>query len=502
MPANSPHMLNTPSLPLSAILVEGRIREDLGDIVGLAESILEVGGLIQPLVVERITHPNYEFALRCGGRRYAALTLLNSHKVPNPFPERFLSAPVHIFDEMPAHRRLLVELEENLRRKGMTWKENVIGIVKYHKAQRQAAALDGEKWSQARTGELLNVDQAAVSVAFTLYDELMTGNEKVLAAESANEAIKIITEERLDRAQAEQMRRIQLKRAEQVAQAGTAGQTSFLTSAVFAPSTLLPGTAHGNQLARLESQPVKEQFTKEQVASFFYHGDALTVLPLLAASGVINHIICDPPYGIDMSNLAGDAAERVKETHDVKQNLTLLPAFLRVAFDSIADDGFLAMWYDLDHHEKIRAWAEDIGWRVQRWPLVWCKTTPCSNGAAQYNITKSTEVCYFFRKSEQSIIKDKRGNNYIVGPNPRNATHPFVKPAYVWDAILDIVASPGQTVVDPFAGEGSSLAPIFKHGCRPIGIELDEKHIASGLTFVQEQLNYRSILDDVMEPPL
>ena len=209
------------TLLLTNIIVEERLREDLGDVEELAKSIDE-NGLLQPIVVEAIVSPDKTvYELRAGGRRYAAFTLLAANKVEGQKDASlYREISVSLLNEMPAHKRIVIEIEENIRRKDMTWQEKVEGIVKYHRASMTAALLDGEKWSQSRTGELLNLDQASVSVAFTVFKEIKAGNKAVIDAESLTDALKVITANSLDQAQAERLRRIQLKRAEQTAQAG------------------------------------------------------------------------------------------------------------------------------------------------------------------------------------------------------------------------------------------------------------------------------------------
>lgn len=483
----------TPTFPLADIIVEGRLREDMGDVTALAESIRD-NGLLHPLVVERVSDEPLQMALRAGGRRYAALTLLKFNKVENPNPAFYNEVPVTVFNEMPEHQRVVVELEENLARKDMNWKELVEGIVKYHKAAKRAALLDGDTWGQSKTGDMLNMKQAKISVAFKLYEQIKAGNKQVLEAQSVHEAMQVLFKQELDRAEAEQMRRIKLKREEQAAAASASvGQLPKLPSGILVAATAgLPSAG---------APVVTSTITREDIAGFYHLGDALKVLPVLAKNTTINHIVCDPPYGIDMENLTSDNIERVQDTHQVEDNLKLLPEFLRISFDCVQEDGFLCMWYDLDHHEKIAQWARSIGWRVQRWPLVWAKTSSCSNSQAQYNLTKVTEVCYYMRRSEKSILRRKGMPNYHVSPNPRNATHPFTKPDDLWGRILDDVSGEGQTIVDPFAGEGSSLAAAFKRKRVPVGIECDEKHIASGLNYIHEHLTAKSILDDIILPP-
>lgn len=483
-------------------MVEGRLREDLGEIVEFTESIRD-NGLLQPIVVEQIPDGTKEcgsrFELRAGGRRYTAFTLLNSHKVPCTNPDFYYNIPVMLFNEMPAHQRIIIELEENFRRKSMTWQEEVKGIVRYHNAKKQAAALSDGDWSQKMTGRLLNMDQAAVSIAFTVYAEIKKGNKAVIEANNLTDAIKVLAAANLDEFQAERLRRLQLKRSEQAAGTSVAGNVN--------PQPLPPLQSSILISARSEAPAASVEplhVTLEQVSSFYHHGNALTLLPVFAKSITINHIVCDPPYAIDMENLSRSDSDRfasisrVAETHKIEANLQLIPEFLKVAFDCIAEDGFLCMWYDLDHHEKIARWAESVGWRTQRWPFHWCKTSPCLNQAAQVNATKAVEHCYMFRRSENSIIKKKQPTNWLLASGDTSSSHPFTKPKEVWQWLIETVSTEGQTIVDPFAGEGSALAAIFQANRNPIGIELDERHIASGLSFIQSRLNKKSILDDLL----
>ncbi len=493
---------NPKLLLLTDIDTRGRIREDLGEIEEFAERLRD-DGLLQPIVVEELplihdAVPSPAYKLIAGGRRYTAFTLLAANKVPN-LGQDFTRIPAILKAETPAFMLVKLEIEENIRRKGMTWQETIVGIVKYHKACKRAAMLEkGEKWSQEMTGELLNMSQANVSVAFTVFEAMQSGNTKVLEAETLQDAIKAIADAELDALQAEQMRRIAARRA-----AFTLPATAGLTDQIAALPVLASAVLVSARASAPDTLADKVQFSKDQIATFYHHGDGRELLPKLASRMVINHIVFDPPYGIDMANFVGDNIERIEETHQVAPNLTLIEDFLRIGFDHIASDGFMCMWYDLDHHEKIATWAEKIGWRVQRWPLIWCKTSPCRNSQAQYNITKSTEVCYMFRRSEQSVLKQKLPNNYILEPSASTASHPFVKPKAVWDRLIGAVSLEGQTIIDLCAGEGSCLAAAFQSKRIPVGVEIDEKHIASGINYIQEQLNKKDILDDIMSiPPL
>ena len=243
--------------------------------------------------------------------------------------------------------------------------------------------------------------------------------------------------------------------------------------------------------AKKETQKLTVKFPPSYLRSLFRLGDCIDQMAQMKREGIhIDHIITDPPYGIDMANLDTIAnIDTVAATHHVQQNVDQFLPFLRASFELLHDHGFLAMWYDLDHHEKLVELGKSVGFKVQRWPLVWCKTTPCSNSAAQYNFTKSTEVCLVLRKSAAGILAQKQPNNFILEPNNKDARHPFAKPFKVWERLVLALSLEGQTILDPFAGSGSSTYAALACNRLALGIEVDEKHIFEAVELLNEKLN-------------
>lgn len=89
-------------LPISAIIVGTRLREDYGDIEALAKS-MEEHGLMHPIIVDEYSN------LIAGGRRLKAAQLLD-------WPE----IEVRYVNELSENEKRALELEENIRRKDLT----------------------------------------------------------------------------------------------------------------------------------------------------------------------------------------------------------------------------------------------------------------------------------------------------------------------------------------------------------------------------------------------
>lgn len=126
--------MTTDWLRVDDINVGARLRQDLGDIAGLAKSIDEYG-LLHPLVIDADNN------LIAGGRRLEAMKSLGWTKVE-----------VRQFEEMTPDERRVLELEENLRRKDLTPAE---------RSQKMAEQADVAERVDRRTGEIFSPEQTS-----------------------------------------------------------------------------------------------------------------------------------------------------------------------------------------------------------------------------------------------------------------------------------------------------------------------------------------------------
>lgn len=66
--------------------------------------------------------------------------------------------------------------------------------------------------------------------------------------------------------------------------------------------------------------------------------------------------------------------------------------------------------------------------------------------------------------------------NVLRFPSVRDGDHPTEKPDALLQTLLSVVTPPGGTVLDPFAGSGSTLQAARSLGFRAIGVEADERY--------------------------
>jgi site-specific DNA-methyltransferase (adenine-specific) len=91
-----------------------------------------------------------------------------------------------------------------------------------------------------------------------------------------------------------------------------------------------------------------------------------------------------------------------------------------------------------------------------------------------------------FRNQHEFIVHMSAGNptpplrrdvpNVLRFPSVRGGDHPTEKPDALLQTLLSVVAPVGGTVLDPFAGSGSTLTASKATGRRAIGVEADERY--------------------------
>jgi ParB/RepB/Spo0J family partition protein len=459
-------------VPANSILDSDRTRQDYGDLESLAESI-DTNGLIHPIVIDSTNR------LIAGGRRLRAMRDIL----------KLDSIPVVIFEVLDDAQLAILEVEENIRRKNPTWIERILGVAKVHEASKRAAILDPKgtrRWTIVESGEMLGISFSNVQNNLVLARLIRARDKEILEAGGVREALQILMmrkEREVQKALAASMiekgNSLQITASkhakEQIAESTDDGFFSKVPQAsvgVVAPQIdedEMPGVAGPN---------VPEVEIK--LSSLLHQGDGVELMYSSASEGLrVDHIICDPPYAIDMLNLEDiDDIESVKEEHDVEDNLAIYERMFPAAYNILKDSGFFIFWYDLDHHEKLQHLARKAKFKVQRWPLIWAKSSPCKNKAPNYNWTKNFEVAMVCRKGTAALLLPQTSSVWTgTGEDLKvQLGHPFVKPIKLWQWIYAATVQRSQVVLDPFAGVGSSTLATIDYGCTPLAFEINSAH--------------------------
>jgi site-specific DNA-methyltransferase (adenine-specific) len=220
----------------------------------------------------------------------------------------------------------------------------------------------------------------------------------------------------------------------------------------------------------------------EDERTTLYHGDALDVLPQIEARSV-DVVLTDPPYS------SGGRRESARSLRKSMNRATSDEDW--IAGDAMSTTGFVwtmrALAARMRPTLKIGAHVlAFIDWRMhghlalafesadlrQHATLVWNKT---HFGMGSPFRNQHEWIVHF---SWGTPAKPQRRDvaNVLSYPPVRRGHHPTEKPGPLLETLLSVVAPPGATVFDPFAGSGSTLLAARALGRRSIGVEIDERY--------------------------
>lgn len=499
-------------LPIDKIIIQDRQRRiDPDHVDSLSLSMKELG-LVQPIVI------NQDLRLIAGGHRIAAARKLGWSEIDIVFRETLTE------DELQE-----LELTENVKRKDISWQDHVCAIAKIHELKRRRAALDSKTWFQTETGALFRISQTYVSHAVVLARAIQANDEEIINSGGPDSAWSVIMRREEELAMQELSSRNskvtmdtlhfeiesflpksvdQVKHIDSDSEVATIydghlrqileekGQKGYFIEVNEYPHLVNRVKEHFLAFGRKEEE--FESFWKEKLdwantsiqidlSSHFIKGNSIAFMSEILNKERFDHIITDIPYGIDIEmadqHVGIADIETIKAEHTIEGNKQLFKDFFPSAFKCLKPNAFLITWCDQMLWQEMYDIAIDSGFKVQRWPFIWCKDSICLNQMAQFNFTKSTEIVMVCRKGVITL-SEKQGNNYIVAPRDElceKINHPFAKPFACWKRLMEAVSIQNQSILDPFAGRGSSLISGLKIGRNMYGIEINENHYNAGL---------------------
>lgn len=190
-----------------------------------------------------------------------------------------------------------------------------------------------------------------------------------------------------------------------------------------------------------------------------YHGDCLSVLPTLPA-GSAHFGLTDPPY------IVRYRSRDSRTIHNDDNDKWLLPAFGEL-YRVLAKDSFCVSFYGWPHTDKFMSAFRKSGFSIVG-HFVFPKPYTSSTSYLKYQHECAFLLAKGYPRKPENTIGD-----VIPWSYSGNKFHPTQKPLSILTPLVRTFSKPGQTVIDPFAGSGSSLLAAKKLGRHYVGIEYD-----------------------------
>lgn len=220
-----------------------------------------------------------------------------------------------------------------------------------------------------------------------------------------------------------------------------------------------------------------------------YHGDAREILPQLGAA---DHLITDPPYSEHVHTKSRAGARALKGGPTSENSPANFSRKKEFGFESLTDElreciseynaAWVARWaLVFSDVESTHLWRESLVRREIEYVRTgaWIKigATPQFTGDRPGVGMEAITICH-----REGRKRWNGGGTHAVWPVPivlnrggeEVRIHETQKPLRLLSRLVELFTDPGELIVDPCMGSGTTLRAAKDLGRRAIGIELRE----------------------------
>lgn len=248
-------------------------------------------------------------------------------------------------------------------------------------------------------------------------------------------------------------------------------------------------------------------------SSELYMGDSLRLLPKMPAESV-DMIFADPPYFLSNDGITCRSGRMTSvnkgewdEGKTPQQRHCFNRMWIRRCRRVLKPDG--TIWISGTFHNiySIGMALEQEGFRIIN-NITWQKTNPPPNLSCRC-FTHSTETILWAQKDDKkakhrfnySDMKEMNGGHQMkdvwTGPltppkEKRFGSHPTQKPEYLLERIVLASTVPGDLILDPFCGTGTTGAAAIHYGRRFVGFDLEADYLETARKRLNDMEQFRA----------
>ena len=187
-------------------------------------------------------------------------------------------------------------------------------------------------------------------------------------------------------------------------------------------------------------------------------------------------LITDPPYNVAYEGGTKDKLTIKNDSMDNKSFRTFLTNAFFAADRVMKSGAVFYIWHADSEGYNFRGACNDVDWKVRQC-LIWNKSSMVM-GRQDYQWKH--EPCLYGWKDGAGHLwaSDRKQTTILNFDKPvRNGEHPTMKPVALFDYQIKNNTKKEDTVLDLFAGSGTTLIACEQNGRISYNMELDEKYV-------------------------
>lgn len=449
-----------------------RQRKDLGDLTDLKVSLLQVG-LINPVVIEQDPDDGL-FYLIAGERRYTAWSQLAAEgKLPS-------TIKCTLFTNLDPSTRHVIELEENIKRKDLTWQEKAKAIDELFYLRKFSTNIE--------LAEFLGLSEGFISKNRVVWANI--DNPKVAGADTLVSAYTICRREseRLLSNIRSDMDQFVIDMMEESENGTEQGRTNPVGTGVRSTDGNVPGnlpqleTASAGVSQSPEQTPPTDPFPNTQIlcANFPIWADSYS-------GPKFNLLHLDFPYGINhQKSEQGNTKnfDHYEDTPEIYQGL--VEALVRNSEKLLSPSCHIICWLSLNFQEWTKAQFKSIGFECLAQPFIWYKSDNKGIIAdTMCGMRNVGEYALVFVRERRPVVK----NISNIFPHPcTKKFHVSEKPLAMERQLMSAFCDGNTRLLDPTCGSGTAIMASLGYGVeQALGLEIDPEIAAKAQAWLHDE---------------
>jgi adenine-specific DNA-methyltransferase len=226
-----------------------------------------------------------------------------------------------------------------------------------------------------------------------------------------------------------------------------------------------------------------------------WHGDA-TKLCQKIHDGTIDLVVTDPPFGTD--NLSNQSvtpegkkyARKIANDETPEKAIKIFKEVMDVVLPKMAPKSDM---YCFTSYQVLTEWLVMTNEYMPKFGfhrkaiITWAKDGP-GMGDTNCPWGMGCEFILFFQKGRRDKEAARRNPVlHVPQVRPAKLIHPHEKPVALLETFIKTSSSPGDFVLDPFAGSGATVRAARNCERNAVGVELDDDNYGLAIRALDEQ---------------
>ena len=429
------------TVPMSDITIApDRQRKELKGVEELAASIRSLG-LIHPIVLTP------DLQLVAGERRFRAHEFLGLTHIQ-----------AQLTTDLPREELEIIELEENVKRKDLTWTEDVIAVSRIHELKMQQE----QEWNLTKTADALSLTVAAVSNRLLIKRYMDENEPLVVNADTYSVALNVA-------------RRKEQRKQESDDEAMDDTIGNFMAAPISVNKLPSASTPRGAALGKVASSEEKTELPIPKPAEDhpYLNIDFLEWAKSPLAEKKINFLHCDFPYGVSFDKYNRGATGTFGGYSDSKEAFERCMEALSLCMEThISPSAHIMFWFSGKLGLLYSAYQrlEAMGWTMNPTPLIWHRSD--NSGILpdpQRGPRQVYEVCIFGNRGDRKVVQAV--SNLYAHPKTKDI-HASEKPRPMLQHFFRMFVDEFTVMLDPTMGSGNAVIAAEEMGAASaLGLE-------------------------------